>query len=430
MKKTLGLLTAFTLTTSLVGCGVADFTALTGGDKSVKAQAKKRGAKKWTIMVHLAADNNLYRFGLEDVNEMEAGLASDDVNVIVLFDGIKDGDSAILKVERDPAGMNSTWVSKPVDDKGAVIPASKEIDSGSTAVATKFATWTAENFPAEHYMLAYWDHGNGIFANGGQFFNKGFAWDDKGTHMGTNALSTILPAFKQAAGKNLDILGFDACLMAHVELAYQAKGNADYLVASEELEPGAGWAYHDWLSAVSKTDKSPKAVASALVDSFGRSYAPGGSQNSSGRQFDITLSATDINAMTAQVVPAMNKLAGSLTAALPTHKAAIANARKNTESYDNRDCADLGHFTKAVMSENLPDNVKADALAVQRALGNAIVREVHTGKTINVGVKNASGLVVYFPQATMTYNARYSDPKQILFANEGWKDFLIPFTQK
>jgi hypothetical protein len=72
---------------------------------------KRAGEKSWTIMVHLAADNNLYRFGLEDMNEMEAGLNSDDINVIVLFDGSPKGDSAIYKIKKDPAGKNTTLVS-------------------------------------------------------------------------------------------------------------------------------------------------------------------------------------------------------------------------------------------------------------------------------------------------------------------------------
>jgi len=86
--------------------------------------------KKWTIMVHLGADNNLNSFGYKDMDEMAAGLKSSEINVIVLFDGSKQGDSAIYKMK--PGGKDL------VDDGGVIIPASKEIDSGDPKVLAKF----------------------------------------------------------------------------------------------------------------------------------------------------------------------------------------------------------------------------------------------------------------------------------------------------
>ena len=43
--------------------------------------------------------------------------------------------------------------------------------------------------------------------------------------------------------KKLDIIGFDACLMNMLEVAYQLRDHTEVVVGSEELEPGKGW---DW----------------------------------------------------------------------------------------------------------------------------------------------------------------------------------------
>ena len=59
-------------------------------------------------------------------------------------------------------------------------------------------------------------------------------------------LSEINKALKDS-GITYDFIGFDACLMATVETALVASNYADYMIASEETEPGVGWYYTDWL---------------------------------------------------------------------------------------------------------------------------------------------------------------------------------------
>lgn len=424
MKKLLAIVAAGTL---LAGCGLNVPGVQNNTTKFGAKRVLPKGAKKWTVMVHLAADNNLYSFGLEDLNEMEAGINPDDVNVIVLFDGTKQGDSAVYEVKRDANGKNTTFVSVPNFD-APFIPANHEIDSGNVNIVRQFGEWAVEKYPAEHYMVSFWDHGSGIFRKGVQntFFDttKGFGWDDNGGHMNTSDLSTLIPAIAKKAGQPIDVVGFDACLMAHAEIAYQVKGFANYLVASEELEPGAGWDYNGWLKNVNRST-NPAQMGTALVQSYGASYASGGSQNPSGRSQDITLSNVDINALTGKLVPAMNAMASALTAALPAEKATIQAVRSSTQSFYNKDCADLGHFAKQLGASNASAGLKAAAKDLAAAVDATVVSEVHGGKCAN-----ATGLVSYFPNSTQMYNPKYSDPSAIAFANEGWKNFLKAFTQR
>ena len=66
-----------------------------------------------------------------------------------------------------------------------------------------------------------------------------------------------------------DFIGFDACLMANTETALMLAEHADYLIASEETEPGIGWYYTDWLSALSKnTSMSTVQLGKNIADSF------------------------------------------------------------------------------------------------------------------------------------------------------------------
>jgi len=118
-------------------------------------------------------------------------------------------------------------------------------------------------------------------------------------------------------------------------------------------------------------------------------------------------------------------MAGALTAALGTDKAAISQVRGATQTFYNKDCADLGHFAKLLGTSNVSAGVKSAAQGLQQAIGSTVIAETHAGKCAN-----ASGLVSYFPNSTQMYNSKYDDPKAIAFANEGWKDFLKAFTKK
>ena len=232
------------------------------------------------------------------------------------------------------------------------------------------------------------------------------------------------------AGKKFDILGFDACLMGHLEMAYQVKDFCNVLVGSEDTEPGDGWYYKGWFEKLTngKCGLTPAAVATCLVDSYGESYQPGGGQSGS----NVTLSAIDINAAIGGFVPVFNQFAVALQKGLAANKPVISKARDNTQSFYNSNCADIGHFMKLVQKESLPADITGLASNALAAYQKSIIR-VYPG-TASKGwgsVADASGMVVYFPKSYHTYNTTYDNPNEILFAQQpAWGSFLKEFIKK
>ncbi|HEY9839542.1 MAG TPA: clostripain-related cysteine peptidase, partial [Candidatus Obscuribacterales bacterium] len=336
-----------------------------------------------------------------------------------------------------------------IDDKGAVIPASKEVDTGDPVVAAKFVDFVTKNFPSERNAHYIWNHGSGIFRSGvnSPEFNAGtsffdtvvggglgtqkvrgnaskvFAADDHGGEMFLRDVQTFMAPGVANLGKPIDIVGFDACLMQHIETAYQYKGLANILVASEELEPGKGWDYKGFIGPLAKNpNMSPVELAKLQVDSYAKSYM-NGSQGSG----TATLSAVDINAVSNVFVPALNELAGELTASLPTDKAAINTARGQTQMFYNRDAADLGDFLKRYKTVSRNPRVGAAVEKVGAAINQTLIAEGHAGSK----VANATGIQVYFPTATMSVNKKYDDVAFMRFAEtKGWSGFLHAFTGK
>ena len=123
-----------------------------------------------------------------------------------------------------------------------------------------YIKWCAKHYPASRYELILWDHGGGSVS--------GYGYDEKFASSGSMSLAGLDKALTDG-GVKFDFIGFDACLMATAETALTMSQHADYLIASEETEPGVGWYYTDWLTALGKDPSMPTIqLGQKIVDSF------------------------------------------------------------------------------------------------------------------------------------------------------------------
>jgi len=119
-----------------------------------------------------------------------------------------------------------------------------------------FVIWAKTNFPAEHYALVLWNHGSGTGGYGVDTSDAGKMVDDKGNFKGYKLMS--LPELHQAykdirSQIELDVVIYDACLMASIEVAEVTATVANAMAGSAELEPGHGIDYAHLLSNVGTT---------------------------------------------------------------------------------------------------------------------------------------------------------------------------------
>ncbi|MBQ3392920.1 MAG: hypothetical protein IJG52_05900 [Lachnospiraceae bacterium] len=194
------------------------------------------------------------------------------------------------------------------------------------AVLADFIKWTKDNYPADRYMLVFWDHGGGL---GG-----GYGVDELNKRQdGSDIMpsSELVQAVKDADVK-FDLIGFDTCLMQDVDLACSLEPYADYFLASEESESGFGWNYTVGFSELAKDPGIP-------TEEFGRhmiaSFDPYNTILKDGQEDNFsTLSLLDLTL----VRPAREKLDGLFV----RQKAAIAEDPAN---YANISIAASGAYT-------------------------------------------------------------------------------------
>ena len=219
------------------------------------ADIPKLADKNYTVMVYIVGSNLESRYGAatNDIKEMlGAGLDFSKNNLLVYAGGSKRWNSDISNTYNsviDLAAGDSLEVTARTDETA---------DMGTAETLSQFINYCTENYPARHYGLVLWDHGAGPL--------WGYGSDEL---FGNDSL--LLEELKGAMdktmftnGKKLDWVGFDACLMGSIESATLWKDYADYMIGSEELEPGRGWDY-SFLGTLNKTENAGEIAASVVA---------------------------------------------------------------------------------------------------------------------------------------------------------------------
>jgi len=369
---------------------------------SNQAEASEQ-AKKWTFMVFLNADNNLDRYGVQDVQEMENAAVSKDVNVVVQIDRFEKPARRYDVSGRVAGAVQDDWglCSKISGELG-------EVDMGDYKEVVKFVKWSCDNYPAEKYALVIWNHGSGWRKFTGEF--KGISSDDQsGNRITTKQLGVALSEIHGILKKPVDVFGMDACLMQMIEVAYEIKENALYISASEETEPARGWPYDLILaSLVNNPDMPPRELAVLIPSAYAESYS---NKPSSTTQSTIDCSMLD------DLAKAVSEFA---TAVIDSTTAGSENevyftAFKNVQKYAFIENIDLGHFIKLVSDKTKDKKVLENAQKALMCISKAVIQNKITG----LSAKNSTGLAIFFPKHGM--NSVYS---AIKFSNFNWDEMV------
>lgn len=263
--------------------------------------------KPWTFLVYMAAANDLNPFALYDLQEMMKVGSSPYVNILVYLTIQEDGKEKQTK---------KLYIEK---NNMRQIGPDMVRDSGNVNTLVEALQWACGDYPSDHLAVVLWDHGSGPL-NRTAVRSKGVCYDyDTGNYLTDSDCFNAFSLAKNSmrAGKKIDIIACDACLLASLELAYTFAECADYYVASEENIPGDGFQYTYVLNTLANQTLDAASFAKLMVNAYNQEYA--GTQN-------YTLSATDLNAL-APLVSNVNAVASVLTTQL---KSSYATTVKNT----------------------------------------------------------------------------------------------------
>ena len=359
---------------------------------------------EYTILVYLNGSNL----------ETDHGCASEDLEEIVAADF----DRKDINVVIQTGGAKYWWASGIPSKKPARFLAQKgklskleELDSQmmvDPATLTDFIDWGVKNYPAERYGLILWNHGSGAVWG---FGYDEFAGDDE------LVLSELNRAFSDSvmSQQKFEFIGFDACLMANIETAYICRNYASYLIASEELEPGYGWDYDNFLSILGDDPKMPgDEIGQVIVDSFIAYYNENGMEDEA-----TTLSCIDLSKVN-EAVAALDDFIAVANMNNYTYQQ-IAKSRAGTKKFgldDPIDMVDIVHMAEQ-FTELCPEQSEALIAAVD---------ELVVYKSEGSYVENAGGISLYFPYSGKDFSPRRMEIYKTSGFSENYINFAIDFT--
>ena len=365
------------LSSCMMASPAAAYTGVAGensashaADTSVASAARAKycdvkNADSITIMVYMCGTDLESKYGMatNDIKEMLNAKIGDNVNLI-----IETGGCSKWNNNQIASNTNQIWQIKG----GGLL---KLADLGKKSMVdpstlTGFINYCAQNFPAERNMLIMWDHGGGSVS--------GFGYDET-SPSGSLTLDKLDSAIA-ASNVKFDIIGFDACLMATLETALVMEDYADYLLASEETEPGCGWYYTNWLRELSaKPNMSSVELGKRIVDDFVDTCYKNSPVDKT------TLSIVDLAEMDGTVNGAFTNFAMSVNTTVNSDYKIVSDARSKTKEFSSgiNQCDLI----------NLCDNL---GTVEAKALANALRGCVKYNRTSkNIG--GANGLSIYFP---------------------------------
>jgi hypothetical protein len=418
---------------------------------------------EWTVLVFMNGDNNLEPEALDDFAEMARAKLSPRVNVVLQLDR-----SAKYDTRHGNWQQTLRFVMKPglTPVPANAIADLGEQNMGDPMTLQRFVDWGRQAFPARHTALVVWDHGQGYRFTVAEQQRKFAAWlaiKNRQMRVLPESADTMAPPphedglFRSVSddeqsgdllymrevqdaltGRGLSLIGFDACLMAMVEVAYGLDRIAEVLVGSEDLEPGTGWNYEDWISelvdSLGAASVTPEALGRILVRSYGANYGPGSK---------TTLSAVQLSQANG-LGKAVSALGDTLRQYLDGILPSIISARKACQEYAQpieryqSYHIDLVCFTEALTQHTAHGGVLAAANRIKAIMLPTVLGN-WAGNPRRDGF-GSHGLSIYFPASRSYYQAdpyerggyRKSNtfyPVEFVM-RETWADFLHAYFAK
>lgn len=429
--------------------------------ESVAEYCTKRTAsdeQPYVVGVYMAARNDLFPFAGRNLRQMQNIGSSDRLKILVHFDSQKPGQKGITK--------------RLLIEKNQIIQFGPDmsLDSGDPKSLIDFYKWQINNFRGKHIAIL-WNHGEGPLEiqhkqaiNPSELFlfnphtrmielnrkigffdylenyqkqlenekPKSICFDNTtGNYLTTRDVKTAFEKLckEDLKGGKFEAILCDACLMSSVEFASAIKCAAHYLVSSSEVVLGTGYDYSKILYPLSLRGTDTFNFVKHVVRSFQATYGK--------ITHDYAQSAVDLSkfSMLEERTSHLSKLLiyalnnqknGSVTDAI-----SLSINKNFCTQFDEPTYKDFGHlllnFQKNINKFLLIDYRKTQELrnqlqsVLQECL--AIIKEIVIENAVGKGLKDATGLSIYFPPKQI-----HSSYFNCQFAQEThWLEFLKTF---
>lgn len=232
-----------------------------------------------TVLMYMVADNSLSDDLYENIFAVEEGLkaVSTPGTFVIYWDG------APNKVFSVPTLFKYEVYGKGHVSRREVLQTYPEQNSALPEVMQAVLSDTKRACPAENYGLIFSSHANGWLpidyrSSLSARSSRAIGQDKDGVEhlndwMNVTDFSNVL----KQSGLHFDYILLDVCLMSQVEVAYELRERADYLIASPAEVLSQGFPYKQvtpYLMSTENVESNVIQVAKTYVDSYRQSSFP------------------------------------------------------------------------------------------------------------------------------------------------------------
>lgn len=336
-----------------------------------------------TAIIYMLANNDLYRYAVENINKIESTWDdSYNGNCIILIEPINSNNKILMiQIKRD---NDLNKISSPT------IKTYQEIDPLQPENMKYLLNEVVQKYPSQKYSLILWSHGTG--------------WVPSNTILRSQLKSySNIPvkSFGQSNGKQMNITDlangipdnrfntiiFDACYMASIEVLYELRNKANYIISSPAEILAQGFPYDITMPILIKEENPEIRVAQAYYDYYNT-------------QSDIDYRSATISVVNTAELEGL---------ASETKKIILSNALV-TPVYDNisqiqtfdRYNTHLFYDLKQTMGELcVEDSIKPLFNDFNTQLAKTVLYSAHTESFLNIfKIKSSCGITSYIPQSS------------------------------
>ncbi len=353
-------------------------------------------AREWTMLVYMAADNDLAQWADSDLVEMERFGSNEDVNVVI-------------QIDKPSIGCRRMFVG---NGSSVTLEEMGPIDMCAWETLADFIFWGITNFPAERHIVILWDHGSGWTTIPNRSY--GSDWSHGSVlSIASGDFRQALSAAHEYTDTRIDILSFDACLMQQIEVAYEARDHATLMVAPQSVMPLPGFRYDNIIGSLhAEPGMNASGLARIIIQSTVDNYSD---------SVPIAVSAVSI-AKTSGLIQELIAVENELMEQPPTP--VLQAARQTVQTipglgctpYPTDDLVDLGDLIRAL--DGIYAQVDLNGLNI--AYAQTIVHAEHWGDAFG----STTGLTVWFPDVYVQFKQLLGSYGELDWTISNWLEFL------
>lgn len=276
---------------------------------------------------------------------------------------------------------------------------------------TEFIDYVYKNYESDLYGLILWDHGGGPL--------YGYGLDENDKTKDSMSLVEIDKALKDSQlieETKFEFIGFDACLMSSIEIANMFKEEANYLIASSDVEPGDGWDY-DFLGEIDSSTTSEE-LGKQIIDYYYNYYQVLSSYYGYDYNPEITLSLIDLRSIDS-LIKSVDDLFGEVDSSITVNtysKISRGASRAVMYGYNDNSATQYDLVDLYDLVEELGD-YDGKSSRVQSKIKDIVIYEKGT-------IEDCYGMSIYFPVTTKSMYNRYKSVYDDIIVSEKYEEFL------